>query len=65
MPRRAKPATAEGKQAKVKKVMDEWKSGELRSGSKHGPVVTSQKQAVAIALSESGQATAKAKKAKR
>ena len=37
---------------KVKKVMDEWKSGELHSGSKKGPVVKSQKQAIAIALSE-------------
>jgi hypothetical protein len=37
---------------KVKKVMDEWKEGELRSGSKHGAPVASQKQAVAIALSE-------------
>jgi len=32
-------------------IMDEWKKGQLHSG-KHGPVVTSQKQAVAIALSE-------------
>ena len=40
------------KQPKVKKVMDEWKSGKLHSGSKKGPVVTNQKQAVAIALSE-------------
>lgn len=39
-------------QKKIKKVMDEWKSGELHSGSKKGPKVTSQKQAVAIALSE-------------
>lgn len=37
---------------KVKKVMDEWKAGTLHSGSKKGPKVTSQKQAVAIALSE-------------
>lgn len=37
---------------KVKKVMDEWKKGKLHSGSKHGPKVTNQKQAVAIALSE-------------
>lgn len=37
---------------KVKKVMDEWKAGKLHSGSKKGPRVTSQKQAVAIALSE-------------
>lgn len=45
--------------AKVKKVMDEWKAGELHSGSKHGPKVTSQKQAVAIALSEAGESKKK------
>ena len=39
-------------QKKVKKVMDEWKEGKLHSGSKKGPRVTSQKQAIAIALSE-------------
>jgi len=39
-------------QAKVKKVMHEWKRGELHSGSKKGPKVTERKQAVAIALSE-------------
>jgi Family of unknown function (DUF6496) len=38
--------------AKVKKVMHEWGAGKLRSGSKKGPVVKSQRQAVAIALSE-------------
>ena len=38
--------------SKIKKVMSEWKSGELHSGSKKGPVVQGQKQAVAIALSE-------------
>lgn len=37
---------------KVKKVMKEFKSGKLHSGSKKGPLVKSQKQAVAIALSE-------------
>lgn len=36
---------------KVGKVMSEWKAGTLHSG-KGGPVVKSQKQAVAIALSE-------------
>jgi len=36
----------------VKATMDEWKAGRLHSGSKSGPVVTSQKQAVAIALSQ-------------
>ena len=33
-------------------VMDKWKSGELHSGSKSGPAVHSQTQAVAIMLSE-------------
>lgn len=37
---------------KVAKVMSEFKSGELHSGSKHGPKVTSRDQAIAIALSE-------------
>lgn len=37
---------------KVKKVMEEYSKGKLHSGSKKGPKVTSQKQAVAIALSE-------------
>jgi len=41
------------KKKKVEKVMHEWKEGELHSGSKKGPVVTNQKQAVAIALNES------------
>lgn len=40
--------------AKVKKVMHEFKEGELHSGSKKGPQVKSRKQAVAIAMSESG-----------
>jgi hypothetical protein len=43
-------------QAKVHKVMKEWKTGKLHSGSKKGPVVKSQKQAVAIAMSEAGMA---------
>lgn len=41
-------------QAKVHKVMKEYKAGKLHSGSKKGPVVKSQKQAVAIAMSEAG-----------
>ncbi len=48
-------------QKKVSKVMREYKSGTLHSG-KGGPVVTSRKQAVAIALSEAGMAKKKAKK---
>jgi hypothetical protein len=37
---------------KIKKTVDEWKAGTLHSGSKTGPVVKSQKQAVAISLSQ-------------
>jgi hypothetical protein len=47
---------------KVEKVMKEWKNGELHSGSKTGPKVTSQKQAIAIGLSEAKKAV-KGKKA--
>lgn len=50
--------------AKVKKVMHEWKAGALHSGSKKGPVVKSQKQAVAIALSEAKMAKKKTTKKK-
>lgn len=42
------------KGGKVQKVMHEFKSGQLHSGSKKGPVVKSRKQAIAIALSEAG-----------
>ena len=48
-----KPTTKITKKRKMKKVMDEWKLGELKTNS--GKVVKDQKQAVAIALSESGQ----------
>lgn len=44
---------------KVEKVMHEFKEGELRSGSKHGPKVGSRKQAIAIALSEAGKSRTK------
>lgn len=41
---------------KIKKVMKEYSAGKLHSGSKKGPMVKSRKQAVAIAMSESGKA---------
>lgn len=44
---------------KVRKVMKEFKAGQLHSGSKNGPVVKNRKQAVAIALSEQEQAKKK------
>ena len=47
------------KNAKVSKVMHEWEAGKLHSGSKKGPVVKNQKQAVAIALSEAAQEKSK------
>lgn len=51
---------AKGKEErKVKKVMREFKEGELHSSSKKGPKVTSRKQAIAIALSEAGKAKKK------
>lgn len=49
---------------KIKKVMHEFKEGELHSGSKKGPVVKNPKQAVAIALSEARKSGAKIPKKK-
>jgi len=40
---------------KVRQVMHEFKQGTLHSGSKKGPKVTNPKQAVAIAMKQSGQ----------
>ena len=40
-------------------VMGKWKAGDLHSGSKSGPKVGSQKQAVAIMLSEKAAAKSK------
>jgi len=48
----AKKKKKSKKLTKVSKVMEEFKAGELHSGSKKGPQVTNPKQAIAIALSE-------------
>jgi len=52
------------KEKKVSKVMHEFGEGKLHSGSKKGPVVQDQKQAVAIALSEARRAGANIPKKK-
>ncbi len=41
------------------RVMGEYKHGTLHSGSAHGPVVHSRKQAMAIAIAESRRAARK------
>lgn len=51
--------------AKVRKVMGEFKRGSLRSGSKRGPKVRSRKQAIAIALNEAGKSGKSRKKGRR
>jgi hypothetical protein len=38
----------------VREVMHEFKHGQLHSGSKRGPRVTNRRQAIAIALNQSG-----------
>lgn len=50
-----KPTTKKAKRAVMQKDMHKYKHGTLHSGSKHGPVVKSRKQAVKIALEQSGQ----------
>ena len=56
-------ARKSGGQAKVRKVMHEYKRGTLHSGS--GGKVKSRKQAVAIAMSEAGLSRKKRKKRKK
>jgi hypothetical protein len=58
----AKPRSKKARKAKVTKVMREFKSGKLHSGSKKGPKVKSRKQAIAIALSQSGQSRRRKKR---
>ena len=55
------PTSKAAKQAKVKKVMREYKTGTLHSG-KGRPTVKSRKQAIAIAMSEAKMSKKKGKK---
>jgi hypothetical protein len=55
---------SKAKVIKVKKVMKEWKSKKLKIG-KSKKLVKSRKQAIAIALSESGQSKPKYLKLKK
>jgi hypothetical protein len=44
-----------GAQRKVKRIMEEYKRGQLKGGKGRHPKVKSRHQAIAIAMSESGQ----------
>lgn len=46
------PSMNPAMKAKMKKTMGEWKAGTLHSGSDKGPIVSNQKQAVAIGLNQ-------------
>jgi len=53
--KKLKQEVSEGKKSdKIGQVIDEFKAGKLRSGSKKGPKVKSKRQAMAIALNEAG-----------
>jgi hypothetical protein len=62
VPKLTKSAPKAAKKARMKEEMDKFKGGELHSGSKTGPKVSNPKQAIAIAMSESGQSKKKANK---
>ena len=51
------PALGPKGRAKVAQTFKEWGKGQLHSGSKQGPVVKNQRQAVAIALSQGAKAS--------
>jgi hypothetical protein len=64
MPKLKRSASKKAKAARMEHEMDKYESGTMHSGSKTGPVVTSEKQALAIALNESGQSRKSKKRGK-
>jgi len=65
MPTLKPSAPKKAKRKRVKLEMEKYKSGELHSGSKSGPIVTNPKQAIAISLSEAGLSNKKKMKKKK
>ncbi len=63
-PKRKTTSFTKKQEDKVGRVMEEYKEGKLKSGSKKGPRVVKRKQAIAIALSEA-RAMKKKKKGKK
>ena len=55
MPKLPQSASKSAKKERMADEMRKFKRGELHSGSKSGPTVTSREQAIAIGLSTSGQ----------
>lgn len=65
MPKLKPSAPKKDKKKVMKREMEKFKSGDLHSGSKKGPIVKSKDQALAIALNESGQSKKKTKTKKK
>jgi hypothetical protein len=56
MPLPASNSTKAGRATNAHFVMHEFKHGQLHSGSAKGPKITSRQQAIAVMMSETGQA---------